>query len=633
MNANSRQYVRRVCQITSRWVLLCVLLVGMVAPSDAYLPPGPVEEGWPADVALIYNSYIGLQGKALTQYGGYEQDGIARTDDGDWLKGDFLPFIAHLDASGKPHDTFFDSFLFLAGKSHRTREFGGEVEQHRAALWADWQWYIDRIFNPGHQIDALDQAVGELGETLGDPGYTVNVYIMIPYPSYKVTDFGHPDGSMGGFSLLPWENRQKVVEWYVDEVLARWQALSPAHLRLAGFYWLQEHVNPSVPDEELFVRTAVRYVQDKGYLMSWIPWSGAMYATHWKSYGFDWAIIQPNRILRDKPDDIEVAVGRATRSRMGIEVEFDGRIKQIENELKFYEYLDGGVKYGYMTEAMIGYYMDLSILSSLYHDGDGRWRHLYDDLYAFAKGTYPSGPDASLAIRGVVVDDTGAPVGNAVVRSGGRATHTTTDGAFLLDGLYVNEANVLIAKDGYAGVLQKVPTTRKDSGPPVHSFVLRASEGKVLHAFDSAQGLGRLGFTFTVTSDNYTQGDHAVMATPMSGSLKSMWVSVSTKDQDMSGYGAIGVDVYVDATRTEALQMTLLDRGGKTYSRTLHVQPGTWNTLWIALDEAASGAHNQPLIEGAPGDIDLTRISRVTLVPVSESSEPFVFDNLRLVAR
>ena len=359
----------------------------MTPEQQGFFPPGPIQEGWPAHAVLIYSGYYALGRSGMARLGGMEQDGAERLDDGDWLHRDFVPYVAHLDDEGSPDDTFFDTFIFLGLRSDRERAFDGEREQDVAALWRDWQWYINRIFTPGKHIDGLDRTTTQMGERLGKPDHTLNVYIMIPYPSYKVQDFGHPDGTMGGDSLLPVENRMKAVTWYVDEVLARWEALQPKHLRLAGFYWLQEHVNPKVPDEESMVRDVARLVHERGYKFAWIPWSGALLATNWREYDFDWAIIQPNRMFRDNPDDIPVAAERGLRARMGIEIELDGRVKQPEREKKFYEYLDAGLTYGYMTQAMLGYYLDAYMLAQLYHDDAGKWRHMYHDLTRY-KGRY-----------------------------------------------------------------------------------------------------------------------------------------------------------------------------------------------------------------------------------------------------
>lgn len=199
-----------------------------------------------------------------------------------------MPYVAYLDEYGLPSDTFFDTFIFLGLVSPSGRHFAGEMDQEKAALYADWEWYLNRIFTPRKHLDALDTAVERVAAQLGLEGHKVNVYVMISYPSYLVTDFGTPGTE--GDSLLPLENRLREIRWYVDSVIERWEALAPQHLRLAGFYWLQEHVNPAVPDELDMVRRTARYIHDLGLKLGWIPWSGAYLATQWRSFGFDWAV-------------------------------------------------------------------------------------------------------------------------------------------------------------------------------------------------------------------------------------------------------------------------------------------------------------------------------------------------------
>ena len=101
----------------------------------------------------------------------------------------------------------------------------------------------------------------------------------------------------------------------VDSVIERWEALAPQHLRLAGFYWLQEHVNPAVPDELDMVRRTARYIHDLGLKLGWIPWSGAYLATQWRSFGFDWAVTQPNHLFHDEEGLIEKALAHVPSQR------------------------------------------------------------------------------------------------------------------------------------------------------------------------------------------------------------------------------------------------------------------------------------------------------------------------------
>lgn len=592
-----------------------------------FLPPGPVAEGYPANLLLVYTGFYSLARLDFPPGVLEVPTDVARLDGGEWVPADFIPYVAHLDREGVPDDTFFDSFLFLGLRSWRGREFAGERGQDRASLWADWQWYLDRLFTPGKQLDALNTTVGAVADYLGLEDYTVNVYIMIPYPSYLVTDFGHPDGTMGGMSLLPVENRFRAVRWYVDEVIARWNAWHPARLRLAGFYWLQEHINPAVPDEERLVRDVVKYVQELGYRIGWIPWSGAMLATRWAEYGFDWAIIQPNHMFRDQPGMIETAVQRGRTYRMGIEIELDGRVRQADGERRLYDYLNGGVTYGYMREAMLGYYQDLDMMLRLYLEEQGRRRYMYDDLYEFAKGTYPEPTPAAAYVRGIVTDRDGNPVPSAKVESGGRIAYTDETGAFSLTGIYSAQAGLIIVAEGYDPLATTVATSRGGATEP-YRFVLQPPTAVAIHTFDETTGLTAVGVGVAVVTEPKTEGDGAVLVTLRQGLLQSLRVPATQDRQDWSRGQVIALDVLPYGPVT--LRLNLRDRSGNTYSRTFTPEPGVWQTLRISVADAAEGRYHEPLVAELAGNIDPARIEALTVAFTGAAGTQVYIDNLRL---
>ena len=153
----------------------------------------------------------------------------------------------------------------------------------------DWEWYLNRIFTPRKHLDALDTAVERVAAQLGLEGHKVNVYVMISYPSYLVTDFGTPGTE--GDSLLPLENRLREIRWYVDSVIERWKPWRPSTCASPGFYWLQGTREPGSTRRAWdMVRRTARYIHDLGLKLGWIPWSGAYLATQWRSFGFDWAV-------------------------------------------------------------------------------------------------------------------------------------------------------------------------------------------------------------------------------------------------------------------------------------------------------------------------------------------------------
>lgn len=607
--------------------LLTTVVILLTANAAGYLPPGPTEEGYPENLLLVYSGCYSVQRPDFDPGPLDLPTDLTRVDGGDWLPADFVPYVAHLDWDGVPDDTFFDSFLFLGLKSHRTRAFDGEREQDQAALWLDWQWYLDRIFTPGKQIDALDKTVAAVADYLKLPDYRVNVYIMIPYPSHKVTDFGHPDGTMGGDSLLPVEKRLEIVQWYVDEVLTRWERLAPDRLNLAGFYWVQEHINPAVPDEDRLVRGSVQYVQEKGYKIGWIPWSGAMLATRWEAYDFDWGIIQPNHMFMDRPNMIETAVQRGQTAKMGIEIELDGRVRQPDGEKRLYDYLNAGVQYGYMTGAMLGYYQDLDMLLRLYHEDEGHRRHMYDDVYAFAKGTYPEPTPAAAYVRGRVLDPEGRPVVGAKVEGSGRVTQTDETGAFTLGGIYSAETGIVISAEGLDPLAQAVATSRGGAAEP-YTFVLSAATELLVHGFDTTDGLARTGVRMESVETPRTEGEGAVQVTLQAGLIQSLRITPDRELRDWSRGQVVAFDVQ--ASEPLSLRITFRDNQASTYSRLFELQPGEWQTVIISLVDAAAGRAHDPVVPGTPGKIDPSNVELITLAFTGNAGAKVTLDNLRI---
>ncbi|MBE3576330.1 MAG: DUF4855 domain-containing protein [Limnochordales bacterium] len=639
-----------------------------------YLRPGPVEEGWPADAVLIYCGYYAPGRTGLTELHGESYAGTVRDDDGDWLAIDFRPYVTHLDSTGEPDDTFFDTFIFLGLSSPRGRDFAGEYDQSRASLWWDWQWFIERLYAPGKQLQALEAAVAKAAASLNRPELIVNVYLMIPYPSYKVTDFGTLDGQPGGQSLLPVENRLAAVRWYVDEVIKRWQAWQPKHLRLAGFYWLQEHVNPAVPGETVLVRGTAEYVHKLGYKLGWIPWSGAYLATSWRDFGFDWAVIQPNHMFQNKPGLIESAVQKARQARMGIEIELDGRVNQPEGLRKLYDYLDGGVRYGYMKNALTAYYQDVAMLARLYAAGETQ-RQIYDDIYEFVKGTYPQPTPAAEWISGVVVDETGAPVPGARVQALSAVAFTDSNGQFRLPGIYRRNVYLMISRSDQQkpGVLiWPYVSPRVNVAAATQSDTLRLvlepeQSTRIMPLLDfetpeETEGLVALGWTMSRAQTVRTRGEYslelAARSTGLAGLQSLSWNIDSTAAiSDWRGYSAFALDLLVpgeaeaenSGPTTITFLLTLLDEEGGRYTRLypVTVLPDAidadgreadgkgrgWQTLVVPLEGAASGLeHVDTPGSGEPGGINPGTVVRVSLAVLQPPGPSRIYiDNLRLI--
>ena len=111
-------------------------------------------------------------------------------------KAGYKPLVGYYDTEGTLRDTFFDTFLFLpcvtstpsGGKTYRDNE--------NPANLSDWRMFIDDVFLDGYNIDALNEAVGEMKATLGASytDYKARVFLSCMYPVKTQTQFGDLNG-------------------------------------------------------------------------------------------------------------------------------------------------------------------------------------------------------------------------------------------------------------------------------------------------------------------------------------------------------------------------------------------------------------------------------------------------------
>jgi hypothetical protein len=577
------------------WIaaLLCLLIVSEAAPAaHAYIPKQDEKADGASNIMLVYAGYYDPR-----NYNGQEI--------GVWDREKFLPYVAHLNERGRPDDAFFDSFLFLGLKT----PLGGSL--HRYYSWvqdshpgtkADWEWILDRMFVKNQQLDALDQAVRQVGAQLHDPDMQVKVYMVLPFPDSKSTQFGDLDGDGQTDSLESLENRNKAVSWYIDEFIRRFQAANFAHLKLSGFYWMQEDLDTSVPGELDNIRYTVGYLHDRGLKLGWIPWSGAAMKGQGNAAGFDFTIIQPNHYMNANTtiDRIRETADLANRSGEGVEMEFDARVLESPWHLQaMRDYLIGGVMYGYMNQALTAYYQDVYGLYDLYHSDNPRGRQLYDDVYRFAKGIYTP-PTGNL--QGRVVDADGHPLAGARIASDGRETFSDSDGYYRFDGLYAVDHTFTVTKAAYGefsftvgiaagqtaekdAVLAQIPVEHPDDP----KIVLDDFEGDVLRATaDNAKSLSiNTDPRFVASGTKSLKADFTTQFRNFRVYLKA---GASYTQTDWSGYDAVTADVYNPTSVTQYVDLEFLDNAlswGRSYSKRFELAPNGWTHLSLPIQEIA----------------------------------------------
>ena len=278
------------------------------------------------------------------------------------------PYVVHEDRFGN-RDWLFDGFLFLEFDS------GKGVSYHvrgsaPLARKEDWAWLVDRHFESGKGIAALDDCIAAAVRELGEPPFRHKVVIGVPEPPRGQKDWGELEGRKLDFSNE--EDRIAACKWYADLLEERFRSSGFRHLELAGFYWLPEILRQS----REVTRALGDYVRSKGLRFYWIPYYTAQGYSEWRDLGFDAAYLQPTYFWNRKIGDerVDRACELARTYGMGLEMEFDMRASVKSEECR----RDRGM--GYMSSfRRNGVYRSSAIA---YYEGGG-------GVYYFTKTTAP----------------------------------------------------------------------------------------------------------------------------------------------------------------------------------------------------------------------------------------------------
>ena len=348
------------------------------------------ETGGIQDLVLMYNGpYKDYQGNP-----GY----------GHWSAADCKSYVAYVDESGKALDTMFDAALFLAQSSEISGNLFIESTDYGAvpSNKADWDWYLEKTVDRGGDMDALDHATAEAAQELGMPDLKMKVTIMIPFPDPVCTDFGTVNGKSVDMSVDA--DAQRAIDWYLDEVLARFQAAGYEHLEFSGFYWMHE-----TNYREDIIRYTAQRVEALGYPMLWIPFYNASGWNRGEDLGFTGVALQPNHFFPEGAPSLDRIRDAATLAKMyglGMEIECDDRLfTSVEKYNKYLDYLNGGLEYGYLSgdgsqnTVYRNWYNGIKTLMEAAKGIDPYTgtasnvaRSVYDFTYQAIKGTYQHQP-------------------------------------------------------------------------------------------------------------------------------------------------------------------------------------------------------------------------------------------------
>lgn len=334
--------------------MLTVAVLMSVAAQDRKVYAYPANQV--RDLALIY------------------QGGAKRID---WTREQLMPYVTHTFADGHT-EWLFDGFLFLDFNDGRGNTFVpvlGEANGKKE----DWLWYLDRLFERGKSLDALDNLIGELKGKIGNPGFKHKVVLTLLTPIPKDTGWGELNGKALDFNN--YDDQVAAVAWYIDQIVPRFKQQHYKNLTLSGLYWVDEDMCHT---KEL-VKYIAPYVHRKKLEFVWIPYYQARGSDHWQDYGFDIVYHQPNYFFKaDVPmSQLTGACQYALEHGMAMEFECDSKAL-YDSEGSFYsrmeDYIDVFERYMVFKDSPIAYYTGSKGFIDMYYSKSPQDQALMDRL-------------------------------------------------------------------------------------------------------------------------------------------------------------------------------------------------------------------------------------------------------------
>ena len=301
---------------------------------------------------------------------------------------DYLPLMAYLDKDGKILDTLMDGVLYLPDVSFDTDSKGAYCAE-------GWRAYVDSIFTPEKNVDALNKTIGIINEALNTPDYKVAVYYTLLYTFTTHDVFGVLEDGDDPVVFESHASRKKGIKWMMDTTIRRHKEGNYNNTELKGFYWFEESLDPCDRYEGELLKFACDYAHSLGYKCFWIPYYGAVGCTNWKKFGLDCACMQPNYAFEEMPkqrlyDTAELAkkVGMCVELEIWkVQEDENGNIDNPRHIERLIEYYEVGAETGYMYAPKM-YYFGSAIgncISNGWKSKNARYRELYDMTYLYSR--------------------------------------------------------------------------------------------------------------------------------------------------------------------------------------------------------------------------------------------------------
>ncbi len=301
----------------------------------------------------------------------------------DWQPEDFEPYLAYTDTQTGKILPLFDTFLLIEFRSSDGKYFWAAQKEQDIATIDQWEWLAKRWTSC---LDVIDECASKMkkGKKIQN---NVNIIITIPEPDPNSSHFGKLPGSNVPLNFHNKEDRQKAVQWYINEVIHQIQIKQYKHLDFIGFYFLAESIRT---DMENLVRTTADIIHDRNLKFFWIPYFTANNVGQWKNLGFDYMFLQPNYFFEGKGGQwrLPLAGYRIQQFQCGVEIELDDRILTSEpHQLRFQQYLQAGI-YFHWNENPTAWYQENDTIYKLATSPDRKLNTIYHDIVHFINGYY-----------------------------------------------------------------------------------------------------------------------------------------------------------------------------------------------------------------------------------------------------
>ncbi len=294
---------------------------------------------------------------------------------GSYTKEDFLPSVAYI-VNGEIKDTMFDAFYFT------------KVDTFMPADISAWKEYIEREFEDGRSMDALEEAVEEVKKALNIPDYKVTVF-MTAFPPHKQK--GITQSGELSFNLESLDEKKAALKWQADEQIRRFRERNYRNIKIGGFHWPVEDAPVLDPDMFYLTEFFTDYVRSFGWKTNWGPYFLAAGHNCHKQLGFDLGVVQPNYFSLGSPnaggvDRLRAAAQIMTECDMGFSPELESDSPEAVRVFK--DYLRFGKKYGYMDAYHVWYVVSgPGSVRGLCESDNPFIRSAYDESYRFIKKT------------------------------------------------------------------------------------------------------------------------------------------------------------------------------------------------------------------------------------------------------